>query len=155
VPSPISDWAGRVTLLGAELVYLGLTSYLVWITWDASPGTPPSVTGAVAGVVGALAAAFGIGYASLLGVGATGQVRFAPPASGSKVRALLAWLNHVLTPNNLLGAGVFAYMAAGAALGLTYLFNEAESPGIVKTISVAFGGYVVGYLGLLYRDYHG
>jgi hypothetical protein len=151
-PSPISDWAGRLTLLGAEIAYIGVVAYLVWVTWDASTGTPPSISEGIVGVAGALATAFGIGYAAVLGVTANG-VTFAAPSGAGRLRTFLAWLNHVVTLNNLLGAGVFAYMAAGAALGVTYLWNQSESPGIVKTIAVAFGGYVIAYLGIVYRNY--
>ena len=150
--SPISDWAGRLTVVGAEVAYIGVASYLVWVTWDASSGTTPSVSDGVAGVAGALATAFGIGYAALLGISGDGAA-FAPPEGVQGFRKFLAWLNHVLTLDNLLGAGVFAYMAVGAALGATYLWNQSESPGIVKTIAVAFGGYVIAYLGTVYRNY--
>lgn len=152
-PSPISDWAGRLTLLGSEATYLGVVGYLIWITWDAASGVVPQVSGAVSGVAGALATGFGIGYASVLGVSAATTPRFTPPTNAGLIRKLLAWLNHVLTLNNLLGVGVFAYMVAGAALGLTFIFNESESPGIVKTIAVAFGGYVIAYIGLIYKNY--
>lgn len=154
-PSPVSDWAGRLTLIGAEVTYLGLAAYLTWLTWTAKQGTVPGVSGAVAGVAGALAAVFGVGYAALLGVTPAQTEAFAAVAGRGTVRTFFAWLDHVLTLNNLLGAGVFSYMAAGAALGTTYVLNPSESPGIVQTIAVAFGGYVIAYLGLVYKNYRG
>src|SRR5262245_62980699 len=90
--------------------------------------------------------------ASLLGVAQQGTP-YAAPARVTGLRALWHWLiNKVLTQNNLLGAGVLSYMAAGAALGVTYLANQNESPGIVKTIAVAFGGYVIAYIGTAYKN---
>ena len=152
-PSPVSDWAGRLTLVGAELAYLAVAGYLVWVTWDAKAGTVPGVSGAIAGTAAALATTFGLGYASILGVPASGGDTFAAPANAGPLRKMLAWLDHVLTLNNLLGAGVFAYMAAGAGLGATYIFNQTESPGVVKAIAVAFGGYVIAYIGLVYKNW--
>jgi len=35
-PGPITDWAGRLTLMGAEAAYVGLAVYLSWITFAAS-----------------------------------------------------------------------------------------------------------------------
>jgi len=148
-----ADWAGRLSLVGAELLYLGLALYLSWITWDSASGAVPGVSGGIAGTTAALATAFGVGYASLLGVAQQGTP-YAAPARVTGLRALWHWLiNKVLTQNNLLGAGVFSYMAAGAALGVTYLANQNESPGIVKTIAVAFGGYVIAYIGTAYKNW--
>ena len=138
-------------MAGAELTYLGVVAYLAWITWNARAGTTPPVSAGIVGVAGALAAVFAIGYASLLGV--PGPAPAARATGQGPVRSVLAWLNSVLTQNNLLGVGVFAYMAAGAALGITYIAHQSESPGIVKTIAVAFGGYVVAYIGRVYKDY--
>jgi len=150
---PVSDWAGRLTLLGAELAYIALVAYLVRTTWHSPQGKVPDVSDAVAGTTAALATAFAIGYASVLGV---------PPA-GEQIHGLnatapvrfLRWLYSQFNLRNLLGLGVFMYMAAGTALGLTYLANIKEAPGVVKTISVAFGGYVIAYIGKAYRDYRG
>jgi hypothetical protein len=150
---PVSDWAGRLTLFGAELAYIALVAYLVRTTWHSPQGKVPDVSDAVAGTTAALATAFAIGYASVLGV---------PPA-GEQIQGLnatapvrfLRWLYSHFNLRNLLGLGVFMYMAAGAALGLTYLANIKEAPGIVKTISVAFGGYVIAYIGKAYKDYRG
>ena len=146
MPSAASDWAGRLTLAGAELAYLGVTVYLMWITWHASSGQPPHVSDGVVGVAGALAAAFGIGYASLLGV---------TPQQTRGEGTTPSWFDRTFTLNNLLGAGVFAYMIVGAALGITYIGNQSESPGVVKTIAVAFGGYVIAYIGQVYKNYRG
>jgi hypothetical protein len=144
-----SDWAGRLTLLGAELLYLGLVIYLAKITWESAANTVPSVSAGIAGTTAALATAFGVGYASLLGVPPSGQLWRAPEVEWW--RKVWHWVTAVLlTQNNLLGAGVFLYMGAGATLGVTYLWNQSESPGIVKTIAVAFGGYVIAYIGTAY-----
>jgi hypothetical protein len=53
----------------------------------------------------------------------------------------------------VLGAGVILYMVAGVLLGGTYVVREVESPGVVKAIAVAFGGYVIAYVGKAYSDW--
>jgi hypothetical protein len=150
-PSTVGDWAGRLTLLGAELAYLGLVSYLIFISWDSKSGVVPGVSDGIIGLVGALATAFGLGYASVLGV--QPPTKDPPQLQGGAVRRFFQWLDAVLTVNNLLGAGILFYMASGTALGVTYLANQNESPGVVKTIAVAFGGYVVAYIGKAYQNY--
>jgi hypothetical protein len=150
---PVSDWAGRLTLAGAELAYVALVIYLVRKTWHSPQGKVPSVSDAVDGTTAALATAFAIGYASVLGVPPAGEER--PDFDATGPVRLLRWLQSQFNLSNLLALGVFMYMAAGATLGLTYLANTKESPGIVKTIAVAFGGYVIAYIGKAYKDYRG
>jgi hypothetical protein len=150
-PSTVADWAGRLTLFGAELGYLGLVSYLIFISWDSKSGVVPGVSDGIIGVVGALATAFGLGYASVLGVQPPSKEP--PQLQGGVVRRLFQWLDAVLTVSNLLGAGILFYMLAGTALGVTYLANQNESPGVVRTIAVAFGGYVIAYIGKAYQNY--
>jgi hypothetical protein len=145
---------GLITLAGAELAYLGLSIYLVKVTLDSTHLQQPDVSGVVVGMTGALAGAFGAGYAALLGVPA-GVRDEAVRARRSSIGTLWRWIISALTLNNVLAAGVILYMLASAALGLTYLIRESESPGIVKTIAVAFGGYVIAYVGKAFADWRG
>jgi hypothetical protein len=142
---------GLLSVAGAELAYLGLSIYLVVVTFQSTHLQQPNVGGAVVGATGALAGIFGAAYAALLGI---------PPAGGteglrdlSAAGAVWRWIKSALSMNNVLAAGVILYLLASAALGATYLFREVESPGIVKTIAVAFGGYIVAYVGKAYADW--
>lgn len=152
-PRPVSDWAGRLTVLGAELAYLALVTYLVRTTWHSPDGKVPDVSDVVAGTTAALATAFAIGYASVLGVPPADERRAG--LDGTKPVRFLRWLWSQFNLRNLLAFGVFMYMAAGAALGLAYLANPKETPNVVKTIAVAFGGYAIAYIGKAYKDYRG
>jgi hypothetical protein len=58
----------------------------------------------------------------------------------------------LLNTELILFAGVFVYMAVGAACGLTYLANVGETPGLLRTVAVAFGGYVIAYIGAAYKQ---
>jgi hypothetical protein len=140
---------GLLTLAGAELAYVALAGYLVWITHDAAHLKAANPNGVVVGATAALATAFGAGYAALLGI-PTEKARAATPAGIGRV---LTWLSSSKTLNNVLAVGVFLYMVASAALGLVFVIRQEESPGIVKTVAVGFGGYAIAYVGRAFSDW--
>jgi vacuolar-type H+-ATPase subunit I/STV1 len=154
-PGPLTDWAGRLTLLGAEAAYVGLAVYLAWITFAAADGQAPDVPNAIAGAAGALATAFGVGYATVIDNQAA-HVDSAALVAGSDPSAFSRFVNAIgsaLSIKRLLGVGVILYMLASMLIGVAYVTNSAESPGIVRTIAVAFGGYVIGFVGIAYKGY--
>ena len=153
-PGPITDWAGRLTLMGAEAAYVGLAVYLAWITFEAQAHQAPSVSATVSGTTGALAAAFGVGYATVVDAEAA-HSRTAPVGlvAESKLSAFANAIGRALSIKHLLGAGVLLYMLASMLLGVAYVTNSAESPAVVRTIAVAFGGYVISFVGLAYKGY--
>jgi hypothetical protein len=57
----------------------------------------------------------------------------------------------LLRERGLLLFGVGLYMIVGFATAATYGVMEAETPGILRTFAVAFGGYVIAYLGAAFR----
>jgi hypothetical protein len=147
-PSPdpnrqkLAAFVRAVTVAGAEVAFAGLFAYILYETWGAVADQPPSISGPVQGAAGALAVALAAGYAGALGM---------PPASGKDAFAWFAsgtrnW------PEFFLLLGVLLYMFVGAACGLTYLANVDETPSILKTVSIAFGGYVIAYLGTAYKQ---
>jgi hypothetical protein len=152
---PLGDWAGRLTVFGAELAYVGLAAYLAWITFAAQAGQTPGVSGTVAGATGALAAAFGVGYATVLGVEASDAATrsFATGEAPSKIQRALRRINGAFSLNSLLGLGVLLYMTSGALLGIAYVTKSGQSPAVVRTIAIAFGGYVISFIGMAYKQY--
>ncbi|HWB21772.1 MAG TPA: hypothetical protein VG652_02670 [Gaiellaceae bacterium] len=154
-PGPLTDWAGRLTLMGAEAAYVGLAVYLAWITFDAQAGQAPVVPGAIAGATAALATAFGVGYATVIDKQAeqAGMSTFAASPAPSALGRLLEKIGNALSIKRLLGVGVIVYMLASMLLGVAYVTNSAEAPAVVRTISVAFGGYVISFIGLAYKGY--
>ena len=143
---------GVLLIAGAELTYLGLAIYLVITTKQSQHLKTPNVSGVVVGMTGALAGAFGAGFAALLGVPAATTTR---EVEGRGVANVWRWVVSALTANNVIAIGVLTYLCVGAALGLTYLIWEVESPGIVKTIAIAFGGYVIAYVGKAVSEWAG
>lgn len=94
----------------------------------------------------------------------TREIRFAnvtplPPANRSPtgLRAQSAQFTvsswrRLFTERTLLVIGVLAYMVAGFAACATYGLNDAETPAVLKTIAVAFGGYVIAFVGSAMRQ---
>jgi hypothetical protein len=153
-PGPITDWAGRLTLMGAEVAYVGLAVYLAWITFAAQAHQAPAVSATVSGATGALAAAFGVAYATVVdSEAAHSRAAAVGLVAESKLSAFLNAMGRALSLKHLLGAGVLLYMLASMLLGVAYVTNSGESPAVVRTIAVAFGGYVISFVGLAYKGY--
>lgn len=131
-----------VTLIATEVAFAGVFAYVIYVTWGASDGKTPVIAGPVEGVAGALAVALAAGFAGVLGT---------HPAPGTNG---LKWFKkeNLVSTEFILFIGVFLYMTVGAACGLTYLANNDESPALLRTVSVAFGGYVIAYIGSVYKQ---
>jgi hypothetical protein len=127
------------TLVVAELVFFALILKFAWETWDAKANTPPDLPGVQVSAAGALAVAFGAGYAAFLGVPAQ-TVRFT-------IRAIA-----LLTEKTFAVLGVGLYMVAGFIVCFTYGLHENETPAVLRTFAVAFGGYVIAFVGSAMRQ---
>lgn len=146
VDDPFQIAVRNVTVLAALVAYAGLAVYVVWQTWQAASGTPAEVPGVQSAALGALAVALGAGYAVILGV---------PPKEEEEIRAsgfrrFWKWITAGGTGTVLLGLGALLYLVVGIVISATYAFNEAETPTVLSTIAVGFGGYVIAYLGAAY-----
>ena len=140
---------GLALVIGAEFTYVALVIYLVVATIQSEHLKQPTINGAVVGATGALAGIFGTAFAALLGVDVGPKnLQGQPDNLWTKFRSMF-------TLPNFLALGVIIYMVAGALLGGTYLRWEVESPGVVKAIAVAFGGYAIAYVGKAYSDWNG
>jgi hypothetical protein len=135
-----------VTLIAVEAAFLALVFSFVWRTFAAKSGSPPNLADVQVSAAGALAVALGAGYAVTLGV---------PPSDAGfpeKDKELPDLIKEVFTERLWLSVGVFAYMIAGFAACVAYGMNEAETPSVLRTIAVGFGGYVIAYIGMAYRQ---
>jgi hypothetical protein len=130
-----------VTLIASKVAFAGLFAYVVYATWSAPAGSPPTISGPVQGAAAAPAVALAAGYSAALGM-------HAQPGT----KALEWFTKENLRADWILALGVFVYIAVGAACGLTYLANTDETPGLLRTVAVAFGGYVIAYIGTAYRQ---
>jgi hypothetical protein len=139
----LANFVKAMTLFVAEVAFLGLVISFVWRTATAKTGMPPDLPDVQVSAAGALAIVLGGGYALTLGV----------PSSEALVKnGVVATVGSLLSEKLWLSLGVVFYLAAGIAACITYGLSEAETPGILKTIAVGFGGYVIAYIGMAYRQ---
>jgi hypothetical protein len=151
IDDPFKTAVRNLTVLAALVAYVGLAAYLIWETWDARAGAAPTISGVQSAALGALAVALGAGYAVILGV---------PPKTAEELHLTLhdkgwarfkKWIAAQSTGIKLLGIGVLAYLFVGMAIAATYAFNENETPPVLSTIAIGFGGYVIAYIGAAYQ----
>ena len=150
VDDPFKAAVRNLTVLAALLAYVGLAFYITKQTWDATGGKPPDVPSVQAAALGALAVALGAGYAILLGIHpkTAGELGLTDKSGFDR---FWTWITSVSAGVTLLGVGALAYLFVGIGIGVTYAFNEKETPAVLSTIAVGFGGYVIAYLGAAYQ----
>ncbi len=138
----ISLFVRLLTLAAAELTFVGLVILFLVRTWEAKAGIPPTLSSVETSALGGLAVLLGGGYGVVLG--AQGSVGPQDLAGGAVKKAI--------GERTLLFAGVIFYMFAGFAICVTYGLNEAETPAVLRTIAIAFAGYVVAYISTAYQQ---
>ncbi len=131
-------------LFAAEVAFVALAAKALIDTWDAPAGTPPDLPSVQVAGLGGLALVLGGGFALILGVDTTN-------VEGPGVRAILTGATEA-TVQKLLLTGVIVYMLVCFVILATYAFAENETPAVLKTISVAFAGYVVSYISSAYKQ---
>lgn len=152
-------------LYGATLTFAGLYVYFITRILGAKPGKPPALDAATVSAGAALAGVLGSAFALEVGT----------PADESKTNAGLGKaLADASTPRDSVKArmrqvlslepgttqtaswpktfGIWVYAVVAVAVALTYIFNQTETPGTIKALAVAFGGYVVA---LVNNSYNG
>jgi hypothetical protein len=149
---PLKTAVRNLTLLAALIAYVGLALYIVSKVWDASGGRAPTVPDVQSAALGALAVALGAGYAVILGVPPKTAKELGFAEGDNSLKKFWKWLTKGSTGTWLLGLGALGYLFVGIVISLTYAFNEAETPTILRTIAVGFGGYVIAYLGAAYQQ---
>lgn len=138
----ISLFVRLLTLAAVEVVFVGLVIVFVVRTWEAAAGVPPTLSAVETSALGGLAVLLGGGYGVVLG--AQGNVGPKDLAKGA--------VKSAIGERTLLFAGVILYMFAGFAICVTYGLNEGETPAVLRTIAIAFAGYVVAYVSTAYQQ---
>lgn len=145
----ISLFVRMLTLAAAELAFVGLTVIFVVETWVANGGKAPDLSAVQGSALAGLAVLLGGGFGVVLGAqGKGGTKALAPDPNQSVAQAV----KKAVGERTLLFAGVIIYMFAGFAICVTYALNEAETPSILRTIAVAFAGYVVAFVSTAYQQ---
>ena len=144
----ISLFVRLLTLAAAELAFVGLTAIFVIETWAANGGKAPDLSAVQGSALAGLAVLLGGGFGVVLGAQGEGGAKALAPADESVAQAV----KKAVGERTLLFAGVIIYMFAGFVICVTYALNEAETPSILKTIAVAFAGYVVAFVSTAYQQ---
>jgi hypothetical protein len=72
---------------------------------------------------------------------------------------IVPWLRKILSyePSNAQSSswpmtfGIWAYAVVAAAVAIAYFLNQNETPDTIKTLAVAFAGYVIALLNSVYQ----
>ena len=143
-------------LYGAVLTFAGLYAYFIARILAAAPGKPPDLDAAMVSAAAALAGVLGSAFALEVGT----------PRDESKTNPDLATaLDEAQTNTDRVTArirqilslessstetaswpktfGIWVYAVVAAAVAVTYVLNQSETPATIKALAVAFGGYVI------------
>jgi len=145
----ISLFVRLLTLAAAELAFVGLTVVFVIETWAANGGKAPDISAVQGSALAGLAVLLGGGFGVVLGAQGKGGAKALAPEDDVTVAQAV---KKAAGERTLLFAGVIIYMFAGFVICATYALNEAETPSILKTIAVAFAGYVVAFVSTAYQQ---
>ena len=144
-------------LYAAVLAFAALYVYFIVRIAQAKNGVAPSFDGTLVSAAAALAGVLGSAFALEIGTPTdakgtnTGLSRaLARPATRWRSKALAQlWRVLSLEPSDTQSAswpktfGIWAYALVGSAVAIAYVCNQNETPGTIKALAVAFGGYVI------------
>lgn len=154
-----------LVLYGAILTFAALyVDFIVQIT-TARPGAAPRLDATLVSTAAALAGVLGSAFA--LEIGTTtldssanhtlGQA--IERASTAKQRAATRiWQALSLEPKSTSSSswpktfGIWIYATVASAVAITYVLNQNETPGTIKALAVAFGGYVLALVTAAYKS---
>lgn len=145
----ISLFVRLLTLAAAELAFVGLTAIFVIETWAAKAGETPDLSAVQGSALAGLAVLLGGGFGVVLGAQGKGGAKALAPAPNESVAQAV---KKAVGERTVLFAGVIIYMFAGFLICVTYALNEAQTPSILKTIAIAFAGYVVAFVSTAYQQ---
>jgi hypothetical protein len=154
-----------LVLYGAIVTFAGIyIDFIVQIT-TARAGTAPNLDAALVSAAAALAGVLGSAFALEIGTttpqSSTNQnlSHAIERASTAKQRAATRiWLALSLEPKSTSSAswpktfGIWVYAIVASAVAITYVFNQNETPGTIKALAVAFGGYVIALVTAAYKS---
>lgn len=165
-PPDVSRIAGLpilkgLLLYGATATFVAIHLYFVIEIWDAKSGAPPHFNGELLKAGAALAGVLGSAFALYVGLPTRPQdvnQRLAQDERTNNKRDKKALRSSAsisirkflsLEPPNKdsaswpLTGGIWAYACVAGAVAVTYAMNANETPADLRTIAVAFGGYVI------------
>ena len=79
-------------------------------------------------------------------------------STGKQKLAARIWQTLSLEPESTSAAswpktfGIWVYAIVASAVAVTYVLNQHETPGTIKALAVAFGGYVIALVTAAYKS---
>ncbi len=148
-----------LVLYGATLTFAALYTYFIVEISLASPGAPPKFDAALVSTAAALAGILGSAFALAVGTESRGTSS-TPVGRKHQQRKLLAVIGQAMyaDPRDTSSAswpktfGIWVYALVAAAVALTYVLNQHETPPQIKALAVAFGGYVLALVTAEYKN---
>lgn len=158
----ISALKGLV-LYGAVLTFAGLYGdFIVQIT-KADPSTQPKLQATLVSAAAALAGVLGSAFA--LEIGTTTHATNCKLSEAIELastkrqkRVTRIWQAFSLEPKSTSSAswpktfGIWVYAIVASAVAITYVLNQNETPGTIKTLAVGFAGYVIALVTAAYKS---
>jgi len=150
-------------IYAATLTFAGFYLYFIVEIFRAS-GTPPTFDPAMVAASAALAGVVGSAFALVIGL-PTDKISVNPGVQEAIDNAtrqrekIVPWLRKILSyePCNAQSSswpmtfGIWAYALVASAVAVTYVLNQSETPDTIKTLAVAFAGYVIALLNSVYQ----
>ena len=150
-------------IYAATLTFAGFYIYFVVEIFRAN-GTPPSFDPAMVSASAALAGVLGSAFALVIGLPTDRSsinpgIQEAIDNAGRQREKIVPWLRKILSyePRNAQSSswpmtfGIWAYALIATAVAVTYVLNQSETPDTIKTLAVAFAGYVIALLNSVYQ----
>ncbi len=150
-------------IYAATLTFAGFYIYFIVEIFVAS-GTPPSFDPAMVSASAALAGVLGSAFALVIGLptdksSVNTAIQEAIDNAAKPRQKIVPWLRTILSyePRNAKSSswpmtfGIWAYAMVASAVAVTYCLNQNETPDTIKTLAVAFAGYVIALLNSVYQ----
>jgi hypothetical protein len=173
-PLPHDDSAPRIAglsalkglvLYGAIFTFAGLYIYFIVQITSAKAGIAPKLDASLVSAAAALAGVLGSAFALEIGTttqesstnGNLSQAIDRATTSKQKAAARI-WQILSLEPKSTSAAswpktfGIWVYATVASSVAITYVLNQNETPGTIKALAVAFGGYVIALVTAAYKS---
>jgi hypothetical protein len=173
-PLPRDEYAPRIAglsalkglvLYGAILTFAGLYVYFILKIMGARAGSPPKLDASLVSAAAALAGVLGSAFALEIGTrtphsstNANLSNAIERATTGKQKLATKLWQTLSLEPESTSTAswpktfGIWVYAIVASAVAITYVLNQHETPGTIKALAVAFGGYVIALITAAYKS---
>ena len=162
----MSELKGLV-LYGAIFTFAGLYIAFIVQIITARAGAAPKLDASLVSAAAALAGVLGSAFALEIGTKTSDAFtnsslkRASKDATSPKEKAAVRiWQTLSLEPKSTRAAswpktfGIWVYAIVASAVAVTYVLNQNETPGTIRALAVAFGGYVIALVTAAYKSDH-